>query len=401
MLTIYKNKKDFTRLLWFLLPALAGLTHVFRKDINNYAIYKGVFWHLLHQTNLYSLYPKEYIDSNHYGPLFSLIIMPFCAFPDAIGVVLWVIFHAFVLYQALMILPLKRADQWLILSICIVDLMTSSHNVQVNPSVAALIILSWYFVKKESDFWAVLFVMIGTFVKLYGIVGLVFWLFSKHKAKYIYSAMFWAAVLFVLPMIISSPSFVLQSYQDWYNSLVEKNIANQTVNKGVGNMQDVSLMGLVRRLSGHPDISNLVFIIPGLLLQLLPLLRFKFYQKLNFQLRYLASILMFVVIFSSSSESATFIIATSGVGIWFITQKYPIERWVWALMILVLVGTSLSATDIFPRDIRLLFIQYSIKAFPCCLVWFVCIYQLLKKDYTDKDSITVLNRKKESLVVMN
>ncbi len=401
MLTFYKNKKDFTRLLWFLLPALAGLTHVFRKDINNYAIYKGVFWHLLHQTNLYNLYPQEYVDSNHYGPLFSLIIMPFCAFPDAFGVVLWVVFHAFVLYQALMVLPLKRADQWLILSICIVDLMTSSHNVQVNPSVAALIILSWYFVKKENDFWAVLFVMIGTFVKLYGIVGLVFWLFSKHKVKYIYSAFFWAVILFALPMIISSPSFVLQSYQDWYNSLVEKNIANQTVNNGVGNMQDVSLMGLVRRLSGHPDISNLVFIIPGLLLQLLPLLRFKFYQKLNFQLRYLASTLIFVVIFSSSSESATFIVATSGVAIWFITQKYPIERWVWVLMILVLVGTSLSATDIFPREIRMMFIQYSIKAFPCCVVWFVCIYQLLKNDYTDKNPITVLNRKKEALVEMN
>jgi Glycosyltransferase family 87 len=401
MITIYKEKKDITRLLWFLLPALAGLTHWLRNEYNNYAIYKGVFWHLFHQTNLYSLYPKEYYDSNHYGPLFSLIIMPFCVFPDAVGIVLWVIFHAFVLYKALMTLPLKRTDQWLVLSICIVDLMTSSHNVQVNPSIAALIVLSWYFVKKEKDFWAVLCLMIGVFVKLYGIVGLVFWLFSKHKVKYIYYAFFWIAILLVLPMFISSPSFVLQTYQDWYNSLVEKNIANQTVNNGVGGMQDVSLMGLVRRLSGYADISNLVFIIPGLLLQLLPLLRFKLYPNQNFQLRYLASILIFVVIFSSSSESATFIIATSGVAIWFITQKHPVEPWVWALMILAIIGTSLSATDIFPRAIRQMFILYSIKAFPCCIVWFVCIYQLLKNKYIDKDSITILNRKKESLVEMS
>ncbi|WP_394991139.1 glycosyltransferase family 87 protein [Emticicia sp.] len=395
MLTIYKEKKDITRILWFLLPALAGFAHVLRKDINNYAIYKGVFWHLFQQINLYSLYPKEYIDSNHYGPLFGLIIMPFCAFPDSIGVVLWVVFHAFVLYRALMILPLRRSNQWFVLSICIVDLMTSSHNVQVNPSVAALIILSWYFVKKEKDFWAVLVVMIGTFVKLYGIVGLVFWLFSKHKVQYIYYAFFWTAVLLVLPMFISSPSFVLQTYQDWYNSLVEKNIANQTLTNGISTMQDVSLMGLVRRLSGYPDISNLVFLVPGFLLQLLPLLRFKFYQTQSFQLRYLASLLIFVVIFSSSSESATFIIATSGVAIWFITQKHPVERWVWALMILVIVGTSLSATDIFPKAIRMMFILYSIKAFPCCLVWFVCIYQLLKNDYAEKDAITILSRNKD------
>lgn len=387
-----KSKREILRLLWFLLPILAALSHILRKDYNNYAIYKGVYYHLLHQTNLYSLYPNEYFDSNHYGPLFGVIIMPFCALPDSVGVLLWVALHTFVLYKALLVLPLKKSDQWIVWVLCIVDLMTSSHSVQVNPSIAALIVLSWYFVKEEKDFWAVLFVVIGTFVKLYGIVGLVFWLFSKHKAKYIYAVVFWAAVLFILPMFISSPSFVLQSYHDWFNSLVDKNLSNQVVINGVGNMQDVSLMGFVRRQSGHPEISNLVFIIPGFLLQILPLIRFKSYESLNFQLRYLASILIFVVIFSSSSESPTFIIATTGVAIWFITQQFPIERWVWVLLILVVVGTSLSATDIFPRDIRQIFIVYSIKALPCCLVWFACIFQLLKGNYSDRNTVTIWSK---------
>lgn len=387
-----KSKREIPWLLWFLLPILAALSHILRKDYNNYAIYKGVFYHLLHQTNLYSLYPNEYFDSNHYGPLFGVIIMPFCALPDGVGIVLWVAIHAFVLYKALMVLPLKKSDQWIVLVLCIVDLMTASHSVQVNPSIAALIVLSWYFVKEEKDFWAVLFVVIGTFVKLYGIVGLVFWVFSKHKTTYIYAVVFWAAVLFVLPMFISSPSFVLQSYQDWFNSLVDKNLSNQTVINGVGNMQDVSLMGFVRRQSGHPEISNLVFIIPGFLLQILPLIRFKSYQNLNFQLRYLASMLIFVVIFSSSSESPTFIIATTGVAIWFITQQFPIERWVWVLLIFVVIGTSLSATDIFPRDIRQIFIVYSIKALPCCLVWFACIFQLVKSDYSESNTVTIWSR---------
>lgn len=397
MLTIIKDRKKTSRLLWLLLPALAGLSHVLRKEYNNYAIYKGVFYHLYHQTNLYGLYPNEYYDSNHYGPLFSLIIMPFCVFPDYIGVILWVILHAFILYKALMVLPLKRSDQWILLAICVVDLMTSSHNIQVNPSVAALIILSWYFVKEEKDFWAVLFVLIGAYIKLYGIVGLVFWFFSKHKVKYIYYVLFWFVLLLILPMLISSPSFVLQSYQDWYNSLVEKNESNQALTAGIRSMQDVSMMGLVRRNSGL-DISNLVFIIPGILLQILPLFRTKFYQNTIFQLRYLASMLVFVVIFSSSSESSTYIVATSGVAIWFITQKYPIERWVWVLLILVIIFTSLTATDIFPSNIRLWFIMSSTKAFPCCLVWFVCIYQLLKNNYIDVMAVSFLNRNQEKLV---
>ncbi|WP_460473044.1 glycosyltransferase family 87 protein [Emticicia fontis] len=377
------RKKDIPRLAWFILPAVVGLIHYFRPSYNNYSIYKGVFYHLIAQTNLYSLYPNEYFDSNHYGPLFGLIVMPFAVLPDYIALVLWTTFHAFVLYMAFKTLPLKDNNLWIVLMICIVDLNTSSHNVQVNPSIGALIILSWYFVKEEKDFWAPLFVMIGLFVKLYGIVGLVFWLFSKHKFKYIYSSIFWAAVLFVLPMVISSPAFVTQSYADWYNSLVEKNLSNQTGSHGIGSYQDVSMMGLFRRVGGL-NLSNLIFIVPGLLLQLAPLLRINYYTNLVFQLRYLATILIFVVIFSSSSESSTYIVAVSGVAIWFITQDYPIKRWVWALFGTVLVFTSLSASDLFPSNIRHLFIIYSIKAFPCCILWFACIYQLL----TDKHSLT-------------
>ncbi|MFD2522217.1 glycosyltransferase family 87 protein [Emticicia soli] len=376
-----RKTKGIPRLLWFVLPVIIGLIHFLRNSYNNYAIYKGVFYHLIHQTNLYSLYPNEYFDSNHYGPLFALIIMPFAILPDYIGLPIWVAFHAFVLYKAFTTLPLEDTSLWIILLICIVDLMTSSHNVQVNPSIAGLIILSWYFVKEEKDFWAPLFVMIGLFVKLYGIVGLVFWLFSKHKVKYIYSAIFWAVVLLVLPMVISSPSFVLQSYADWYHSLVEKNLSNQTGSHGIGSMQDVSLMGLFRRVGGF-DISNVAFIVPALVLQLAPLTRISFYHNLVFQLRYLASILIFVVIFSSSSESSTYIVAVSGVAIWFITQDFPIKRWVWVLLITVALITSLTATDIFPYHIRQMFIIYSIKAFPCCLVWFACVYQLLTDQYS-------------------
>jgi hypothetical protein len=110
---------------------------------------------------------------------------------------------------------------------------------------------------------------------------------------------------------------------------------------------------------------------------MIPLLRFKEYKNLLFQLRYLAALSIFVVIFSSSSESPTFIIAVAGVAIWFITQDYPIQKWVWVLLINVVLITSLTATDIFPGWLRMKFIVYSIKAFPCCLVWFACIYQLL------------------------
>lgn len=376
--SVFKDKTKLFPFLWFFTPALAGFLKWRLGEVNNYNIFTGVYHHLVEGLNLYSQYPDEYFDSNHYGPLFSLIIMPFTYIPKGIGIPLWNSLQAFALYKALTLLPVKPAYQWILLAICLVDLNTSAHSAQVNPTVVALIIFSWYFVKKDQVIWATLFVMLGAFVKLYGIVGLAFWVFSESKIKYIAYCVLWAIVLFVLPMAISSPSFIVQSYLDWYNSLVHKNLQNQEVVNGMGaSMQDVSFMGLVRRVGGFPLLSNLFFIIPGFILQVLPLLKFKQYSNLLFQLRYLASLSIFVVIFSSSSESPTFIIAVTGVAIWFITQDFPIQKWVWVLLINVTVVTSLTATDVFPDWLRMKIILYSIKAFPCCLVWFACIYQLL------------------------
>lgn len=376
MILNLRDKKQIFTILWFLLPAVAGFVKWQRNTVNNYYIYKGVFYHLLDQTNLYHLYPKEYFDCNHYGPIFGFMIMPFALIPDYIAIPLWVVFQAFVLYKALMVLPIKYDYKWIILAICLVDLMTSSHSVQINPTVVGMIILSWYYVKRDQVVWAVLFVMLGTFIKLYGIVGLAFWVFSKSKIKYIGYMFFWSIILFVLPMIISSPQFIIQTYIDWFVSLTAKNLENEALVNGIGNRQDLSIMGIFRRIVGFSNFSNLIFIIPGFLLQVLPLLRFKWYDNLIFQLRYLASLLIFVVIFSSSSESPTFIIATTGVGIWFMTQEFPIKNWNWFLLIFVILITSLTATDVFPRKAREFFIFYSVKALPCVIVWFVCIYQL-------------------------
>lgn len=386
MIINLKNKNTFIPILWFLLPAIAGFVKWKHNTINNYYIYKGVFYHLIDQTNLYGLYPKEYFDSNHYGPIFGYMIMPFALIPDGLAVPLWVVFQAFVLYKALMVLPIKTNYKWIILLICLVDLMTSSHSVQINPTVVGMIILSWHYVKKEQVIWATFFVMFGTFIKLYGIVGLAFWVFSNNKIKYIGYLVLWSILLFALPMLMSSPHFVVQTYFDWFESLTSKNLENEVLVNGIGNRQDISIMGLFRRVGGFNDFSNLLFIIPGFLLQVLPLLRFNVYSKTIFQLRYLASLLIFVVVFSSSSESPTFIIATTGVGIWFMTQEFPIKKWVWFLLIFVIIITSLTATDLFPTKTRQFFVFYSIKALPCIAVWLVCIYQLFVANFNSISS---------------
>ena len=87
----FKSTKTIS-LIWLIVTFAAILPKFFRDKFNNYLIYKNVFWHVVHQTTLYTEYPAEYFDRNHYGPIFSLVIAPFAVLPDYLGLPLWTLF---------------------------------------------------------------------------------------------------------------------------------------------------------------------------------------------------------------------------------------------------------------------------------------------------------------------
>lgn len=369
------RKIPFAYVLWFLLPLAAVIVELFRHNFNNYLIFKNVFWHLIQQKDLYRYYPAEYEDHNLYGPVFSFVIAPMAVLPTWLGVILWVMFNAGFLFVAIKSLPLSEKAIRTIFLISAIECMTASHSVQFNPMIAAWIILSYTLVKEEKEFWATLFIALGITTKIYGVVGLLFFLFSQHKLTYILSFMFWLAVLFCLPMLISSPAFVIQSYKDWMHTLFEKNLLN-VGNRGF-NMQDISVMGMVRRIFKFYDASVLFAIIPAGLLLALPLLRFKLYKHLLYQLYYLAALLITVVIFSSSAESSTYVIAMVGVGIWYVTGFHKHSVLDHFMLAFAIFTTTLCTTDLVPRIIRHdLVASYALKALPCFIVWLMLIYNV-------------------------
>ena len=53
-----------------------------------------------------------------------------------------------------------------------------------------------------------------------------------------------------------------------------------------------------------------------------------------------------------------------------------------ALMVFALILTSLSSTDLFPREFRkVIMVRYALKALPVTLIWFVEMWELLTHDY--------------------
>ncbi len=373
----FKNKK-YVSILWLLATVLAILPKFFRDKYNNYLIYKNVFWHVVHQMALYTEYPLEYFDHNHYGPVFSLVIGPFALLPDWLGLPLWSVFTCVLLLWAIYQLPIKQIQIVAVLWICLNEYLIAAQSFQINSMMVFIIVMSYVLIVKEKDFWAAMLIALGTFIKLYGIVGLAFFFFSKYKPKLVFSLLFWSLIFFVAPMLFSSPAYILERYVEWYNRLVIKNQTNAVLDS----YQDFSVMGVVRRIAQDPMIPNAPFLIGGLFLFGLPYLRFQAYTSTKFQLLLLASVLIFTVIFSSGSESPTYIIAFVGVAIWYVIQPSPKTKWINGLLIFALILTSFSHTDLFPRFIVEQYVRpYSLKAIPCIVIWFLIVYQMMTEPF--------------------
>ena len=361
--------------LWLLL-ALAGMLKYHRSD-NNFLIFRGVFWHTVNGTPLYEAYPSEYWDVNHYGPVFSLVIAPFALLPEWAGMLLWLMGLTVWLYAAVYRSGLPRQRQVFIYWFCSMALLTALFLHQFNIAIAAIILSSFYLIEKEHDGWAAFFIVLGTFVKLYGIVGLAFFFFSKHKVRLIMWLAVWSVVLFCAPMVISSPDYIIGQYREWIDCLIGKNTEN--INSFA---QNISLLGLVRRTTGCMTYSDLWIIVPGMLLFALPYLRRSQYKNLAFRETILASVLLFVILFSTGSESSGYIIALLGACIWYMAVPWQRGRWAIALMVFVFILSGMGNSDLIPKAIRHDYIQtYALRALPVSLLWFWLCYEMCTKDY--------------------
>ena len=346
---------------------------------NNYKIFEGVYWHAIEGLTLYGDHYPEYYDSNHYGILFSLIIAPFALLPERLGIILWIAGNTALLFYAISRLPLSSTQKIIIYWYSYCELMTAQGVQQFNISVAAFILLSFVLILEKKDFWAAGIIMLGTFIKIYPIVGLAFFFFSRQKVRLLASCLFWGLVCFVIP-VLYTPGFeyVISQYIDWFERLKVKNMLNMFAHP-----QNISLLGVVRKISGNAEYSDMWLIIPGLILFCIPYLRISQYKYPAFRFMLLANVLLFVVLFSTGSEASGYIIAMIGVAIWYICSVSPHKKYTYWLWIATLVIVGLSTTELVPSIVRNGLIRpYVIKAWPCIVVWLTICYEMCFLDFS-------------------
>lgn len=371
-------------LLWLAVALVLACIRISagRWGMNNYLLFEGIIRHLANKQNIFWDFWWEYDDANHYGPSFSVVIAPFALLHPLVGCFLWCMANAVILLYAVRRLPLSTTQQNLVLAISLVELSTSLSNVQFNPMLTAWFMLSWVWVHEGRDFRASMLIALGFLVKLYGIVGLAFLLCSKNRLRFLLGFLFWLLVWGAAPLLFTSPEFLVQTYYDWFESLQLKHSKNLNLHD-TDLSQDISAPGLMRRMFGFSGFRDLWMLAPAALLMGIPMLRFLF-RPMNLQTRYtlLGMVLVSVVIFSNASESATYILAISGIGIWAFGRTEPLPYTHRILLLLVLVFSSLSSTDLFPAFVRHEIIwPYAVKALPVSLCWLFIVYEFWREAF--------------------
>lgn len=373
------NNNKIAAGIWFGLVAIALLNAVFNNAINNFIIFKQSYFHLVNETNLYAEYLTQYWDHYYYSPSFAVLVAPFSYLPVSLGALTWGFFDAGLLYYAIRQLPINAKNQNFILILSANEMMNAASNLQSNGIMAATIILSFVYIIRQKEIKSSAMILLGFFIKLYSITGLAFFFFSQHKKRFISTLLFWFVLLFLLPLIATSPDFLMQSYKDWAEALSLK--SNFDITRDMyHNMVDVTIQGMVKRVFNLPTLNKWIFIIPGLIVFGLQYLYYQHFSNPIYRLYILCSVLLFIIVFNTGTESPTYIIGVPAICLWYVLQEK--KKWVNIVFIVAIFFSSFSYSDIFTPWFRAnIMVPYALKVVGCFMVWVIIAVQIFTRQF--------------------
>lgn len=388
---LYASNPTFILVIYTVAAAAACLAKIaidlkphdisYISKINNFIIFRNSFFHLIDGLTLYGPYNAEQYDLYKYSPTFALLFAPFAILPKYIGVTLWSIANAVILFTAIAKMPIAPNYKTFVWWFALIELITSIQNVQVNPIIAGLFIFTFNAFEKKQFWLAALLVVLSMYIKVYGVLAACLFLLYPQKLKFVGWGLLWFIVLFFLPLLIIPFDALLTQYQGW-----QQTITNDHQSRAV----DVSIMRLIMAVL-HIEFNNsirLAIQISGIAIFCIKYLNIKRYNDFTFRYLFLCSAMIWVIVFNHLAESATYIIAIAGVALWYVSEGE--NKPVLMLLIATFILSCLSPTDIFPAAIRKMYIvPYALKALPCFIIWVLIEYRLLFGKYDRIEQIHI------------
>ena len=337
---------------------------------NNFRIFKLSFYHLLQGKDIYQLFPDEHWDLYKYSPSFAFCFGILSWMPDPIGLLLWNLINSLCLFFGIRLLPqlTNERKSWILL-FSLLEMLLSIQNTQSNGLMAGLIVLAFALAERSKYAWSTLCIVFSFYIKIYGILALVFYLFYPGKLRLAAWTIFWMVFFAFLPLVAVSTHQLGFLYHSWLDLLLNDRSASF----------GVSLMGIMDTWFHLASLKNAVTV-AGVILFVLPLLHIRHYKDYTFRLLYLASVLIWMVIFNHKAESPTFVIVTAGIGIWYFSQRTNTLNLI--LVILSFFLISMSVSDLVPAPIRNNIVRpYGVKAVMGIVIWFRILYEQLTLRY--------------------
>ncbi len=338
---------------------------VLTTHYNNYLIFKQSFWHLVGHQNLYIHYNTEQYDLYKYAPTFALMMAPFAYLPDIIGLSLWNLANALLLWYSIRTLPfsmtMRNKMAWFVL----LEMLTSIQNDQSNALLAALLLLAYTSLEQDKIGRATAFLSIATYIKIFPIVAFAWILFYPNRWKGIVWSAFHIVWMALIPLLLIGKDQLWWQYQNWTVMLAQD----------FSDSYGLSVMAWCQTWFGIVAKKEILAL--GILVFIVFSLFWKQYENPRYRINMVAFTLIWMVVFNHKAESPTFVIAMAGVGFWYFTKEKP-STLDTILLGLAFIFTSLSPTDLFPRALRTMFVApYVLKAVPCIWIWLKIVTELV------------------------
>lgn len=360
--------------LWLLAVVVVSLQAGAHHN-NNFEIFRTAWANLMGGRDLYGVNPGHH-DFFKYSPTFALLFAPFALLPFTAGVLLWNAVNALALYWSLGQVLEPRAAL-AARGIVFLDAVGSMQNVQSNAVSAGLMIMAFSALYARREVRAALAIGTGAAIKIYPVVAVAFALFRPYRMPRFVLVSAGVSLLFVAaPLLVLSPAELLAQYRSW-----------GAISGTDALMRGYSVMDQIHRWTGA-DWPNWPVQLAGAVTLVAPLARFSRAGVERFRLLFLASVLMFCVLFNHKAESPSFVVAAAGVAIWFVVSE---RGWLaWSAFALWVVGTMLSASDAMPEALQRSFFEpYRFKTIPVLVIWILTQFALWTESSTPRRSGSV------------
>ena len=324
-------------------------------------------------------YTSEYVEAHSiwflYTPVFTTIYAPIFLLPGWLGPYVWNVFNYVMLCMAIRLLPKPLAPfRSKIFLFLLLLILQSTFCFQYNMVVCYIFLFAFILLERDKPLWATLLIMISATTKYYGAIELGLLLCYPKLWRNIGYALMWGVVLLLLPMINTAFDNVFALYGSMWDSYESHRSA-----------VDYSGLLFARGLKSLL-LPNLRVVQMGVLLVISVLFfwRYKRWHDFRFRVETLAAMMGYIILFSDSPETHTYMITLAGyqMAFWLQPQRTKFD---WVLYWLLFVNFCILPVDaICPTPVyRFFHDNFWLDVYCMTIAWLRVIWWAVKPNRTE------------------